>query len=399
MLFFGWLSRVGWCYFSTTFVLFKPLKMQLKTLSIVNFKNYEEARLELHEGTNVFVGNNGEGKTNLLDAIYYLSFCKSFFNPIDSQNIRHGLDFFVVQGEFEKLEKKEAVYCGIKRNQKKQFKRNKKEYPRLADHIGLLPLVMVSPADGGLIHEGSEVRRKFIDGVIAQHDKGYLDNLLTYGKVLSQRNALLKHFAESRTFEKTSLDIWSEQLAALGQQLHAVRVQFLEDFEPVFQRFFADISGGKELVQLEYRSHLHEGAMVDLLEATIGKDRGATYTTTGIHKDDLVFKLGDHPLKKFGSQGQQKSYLLALKLAQMEYIKSVKGVTPILLLDDIFDKLDDVRVTALMQLVNTEDFGQIFVTDTSSERIEKVFKNAKMAYRMFQVKSGQVSDVQNFKID
>ncbi|MEM9024435.1 MAG: DNA replication and repair protein RecF, partial [Bacteroidota bacterium] len=296
--------------------------MYLERLSLLNFKNYPDAELAFSPRVNCFVGDNGEGKTNLLDAIYYLSFCKSFFNPIDSQNIRHGEEFFMLQGAFQREEKAELIACSVKRQQKKQFRRNKKEYSRLADHIGLLPLVMVSPADHDLIHLGSEVRRKLIDGVIAQYDKPYLDHLLSYNRVLTQRNALLKRFAETRSFDATTLEIWDVQLAEHGQAVHRGRQEFLKAFTDIFQRYFSIISNGKEQVALDYVSRLNEQPLEALLAEAQPKDRMVQHTTVGVHKDDLRFLLGEHPLKKFGSQGQQKSYLLALRLAQFAFIKS-----------------------------------------------------------------------------
>ena len=334
--------------------------MHLRQLSVLNFKNYEEAELSFSEGINCFVGDNGEGKTNLLDAIHYLSFCKSFFNPIDSQNIRFEQAFFMVQGIFGNGDKQDTIYCGIKKGQKKQVKRNKKEYERLADHIGRYPVVMVSPSDISLVSEGSEIRRKFMDSIISQYDSVYLDTLIRYNKVLSQRNALLKHFWAERTFDPISLEVYDEKMVQLGQAIYDRRKEFLEEFIPIFQDYFTDISGGKEIVTLEHRSHLKDADFKTQLELHLAKDRAMHYSTVGIHKDDLLFKISGMPLKKFGSQGQQKSYLLALKLAQFECIRKIKGVMPILLLDDIFDKLDDNRVKQLLLLVSNHSLWSDF---------------------------------------
>jgi len=365
--------------------------MYLRSLSLVNFKNYPQAELSFSEHVNCFTGNNGEGKTNLLDAIHYLSFCKSFFNPIDSQNILHEAPFFVIQGVFVSDEaKEEEIYCGLKRNQKKQFKRNKKEYSRLADHIGLFPLVMISPADSELITEGSETRRRFLDTVIAQFDKEYLDHLIQYNKALSQRNALLKQFADSRKFDKDSLEIWDVQLVELGTAIHNKRAAFVKSFVPIFQKYYELISGGKEKVKLNYHSHLNEGAFATTLSNALSRDRALQYTTVGIHKDDLEFSISEFPVKKFGSQGQQKSYLIALKLAQFDFIKKVKKLTPILLLDDIYDKLDDQRVKELMKLVSSDSFGQIFITDTHGDRLQKLFKKSDADFRSFRIVNGLV---------
>lgn len=362
--------------------------MHLKSLSLLNFKNYPEAELEFSKEVNCFLGDNGEGKTNLLDAVYYLSFCKSYFNPIDSQNIRFGEDFFMLQGRFDKEDKEETVYCGMKRGQKKQVKRNKKEYNRLADHIGLFPTVMISPYDSSLIHEGSEIRRKLLDSIISQYDRNYLDDLISYNKALSQRNALLKHFSAERYFDSEALGLWDMQLVEFGQRIHHGRTNFLHDFIPTFQEYFNFISDGHEAVTIEYRSHLNDGDFEQQLKDAARKDQVLNYTSVGLHKDDLIFKIEDHPIKKFGSQGQQKSFLIALKLAQFDCIKQLKNLTPILLLDDVFDKLDRSRVKRLMELVSDHRFGQIFITDTSPERVPELFSDIPVEFKPFTIKDG-----------
>ena len=366
--------------------------MFLKKLSVLNFKNYPEAELSFSKQINCLTGNNGEGKTNILDAIHYLSFCKSFFNPIDSQNILHDSQFFMVQGVFEMPEQDDEIYCGLKRNQKKQFKRNKKEYSRLADHIGLYPLVMISPADSELITEGSESRRKFIDSVIAQFDRDYLENLISYNKVLSHRNALLKQFGDSRQFDKTSLEIWDVQLIEHGKKVHSSRQKFINNFISTFQSYYELISGGKEKVNIQYLSHLNDNAFADVLEKALNRDRAMGYTTVGIHKDDLEFTINEYPIKKFASQGQQKSFLIALKLAQFDFIKKIKNVTPILLLDDIYDKLDDLRVKQLMEIVSSDNFGQLFITDTHATRLGDLFQSSDVDYKVFRIANGAVED-------
>lgn len=365
--------------------------MFLKKLSVLNFKNYTEVELSFSKQINCLTGNNGEGKTNILDAIHYLSFCKSFFNPIDSQNILHDSQFFMVQGLFEMSEQDDEIYCGLKRNQKKQFKRNKKEYARLADHIGLYPLVMISPADSELITEGSESRRRFIDSVIAQFDRDYLENLISYNKVLSHRNALLKQFGDNRQFDKTSLEIWDIQLIEHGKKVHASRQKFINNFVSTFQTYYELISGGKEKVNIQYTSHLNENAFADVLEKALNRDRAMEYTTVGIHKDDLEFTINEHPIKKFASQGQQKSFLIALKLAQFDFIKKIKNITPILLLDDIYDKLDDLRVKQLMEIVSNNNFGQLFITDTHPTRLADLFNNSNVDCKVFRIANGAVS--------
>ncbi|NVO01449.1 MAG: DNA replication/repair protein RecF [Bacteroidetes bacterium] len=350
--------------------------MYLRQLSVINFKNYAEKELDFCTKINCFVGNNGVGKTNLLDAIYYLSFCKSYFNSIDSQNISHGEDFFVIQGVYTSSndeEKTDEIYCAQKRNHRKVFKINKKEYERLADHIGLFPLVMISPADSDLIYDGSEHRRKFLDSAISQFDKAYLDNLINYNKVVSQRNALLKKFYELKSFDKASLEIWDEQMIKYGQRIYDKRVHFLTEFLPLFRNYYKLISNSRENVDIIYDSQLNENPFETVLNKAIDKDRILQYSTAGPHKDDLSFKIDDFPAKKFGSQGQQKSFIIALKLAQFDYIKSLKGYKPILLFDDIFDKLDNLRVEQLMKLVSDNNYGQVFITDTQEERIKHVF--------------------------
>ena len=371
--------------------------MYLKKLSLLNFKNYSEADLDFSNRVNCITGNNGEGKTNILDAIHYLSSCKSFFNPIDSQNILHDAPFFMIQGIFDLNNNEEEIYCGLKKNQKKQFKRNKKEYQRLADHIGLFPLVMISPADSELISEGSESRRRFIDSVIAQYDKEYLDSLIHYNKVLSQRNALLKQLSKKGAFDKQSLEIWDVQLVEHAIKIHAKRKDFVDKFVPIFQKYYELISGGKEKVNIDYTSHLNEGDFSVKLEKAIERDRILEHTTVGIHKDDLEFLIDGHSLKKYASQGQQKSFLIALKLAQFDFIKSIKNTTPILLLDDIYDRLDDLRIKQLMELVCSNNFGQLFITDTHPTRLANLFKASNVNYKIFSIDSGKAVEAKKQK--
>jgi len=359
--------------------------MILKSLSLVNYKNFESKAFNFDAKINCFVGNNGVGKTNILDAIYHLSFGKSYFNPITSQNINHNADFFVIDGIYNKNNREEKVVVSVKRGQKKIIKRNAKIYERFADHIGFLPLVIISPADRDLITEGSDTRRKFIDGVISQSDKTYLSNLLGYSKILSQRNALLKYFAANNTFNQDTITVYNEQLEGFGTPIFEKRTKFLEEFTPIFQERYKSISGGTESISLSYQSALIEMPLQHLLTNAINKDRSLQYTSVGIHKDDLIFKINGHPVKKFGSQGQQKSYLIALKLAQFDFIKQESGTNPLLLLDDIFDKLDENRVQHIIELVNTNDFGQLFISDTHPERTENIIKSIHQSYELFQL--------------
>ena len=359
--------------------------MYLKKISLVNFKNINSQTFDFQEKINCFVGNNGVGKTNILDAIYYLSFTKSYFNPVALQNIRHGEDFFMIEGNYLLAEREEKIVCSLKKGQKKLLKRNDKAYTKFSDHIGQLPLVIISPADRDLIVEGSDTRRKFIDGVISQQDKDYLQSLLHYNKVVSQRNALLKYFAANRTFDALNLKIYDDQLIALGTAIYDKRKVFLEKFTPIFNQKYQTIAEDKEFVNLTYKSQLHTSSFEELLKSSLEKDKMLQYTSVGIHKDDLSFDMGEFPIKKFGSQGQQKSYLIALKLAQFQFIKEQSNVTPILLLDDVFDKLDEHRVSQLIELVNNDEFGQIFITDTHAERTEEVIKQSNKSYQIFKL--------------
>ncbi|MCT8339950.1 DNA replication/repair protein RecF [Flavobacteriaceae bacterium TK19130] len=363
--------------------------MILESLSLLHYKNFETATFQFDPKINCFTGPNGIGKTNILDAIYHLSFGKSYFNPITSQNIQHGADFFVVEGTYEKESKPEKIVVSAKKGQKKVIKRNGKVYDRFSDHIGFLPLVIISPADRDLIIEGSDTRRKFVDGVISQGDTDYLQNLLNYNKILAQRNSLLKYFAANHTFNRDTLDVYNEQLHTYGTQLFGKRAAFLEDFIPIFLKRYASISSGTEEVNLTYKSQLSEQDLLTLLREGESKDKMLQYTNYGIHKDDLVFEIDGHPIKKFGSQGQQKSFLIALKLAQFDFIKERSKVNPILLLDDIFDKLDEQRVAHIISLVDEENFGQLFISDTHADRTEAVIKEVHQTYKMFRLGSEQ----------
>lgn len=363
--------------------------MYLKDLSLVNFKNYDSLDLELNQKLNCFVGDNGEGKTNILDAIYYLCFCKSFLNSVDRQNIKLNQDFFICQGSFVKNNVVQKVYCGVKKTAKKVFKRNKKEYEKLSDHIGTYPLVIIAPSDRDLILEGSDLRRKFLDGISSQFDKAYLQTLIQYNKVLNQRNALLKFFAKERTYQAEQLEVWDEQLVSLGLELYAKRKKLAEELKPVFQKNYQWISGGMEEVELNYQSHLDKQDFKSLLQQNIQKDIHRQFTTVGPHKDDLELLINGMPIKKFGSQGQQKSFLIALKLAQLEFLKQIMGQNPILLLDDVFDKLDEKRVKHLLSLVNSNLFGQIFLTDTDLERIKRILQEVEMPHVVYNIHNGE----------
>jgi DNA replication and repair protein RecF len=365
--------------------------MILKRISILNYKNLEQVELDFSPKMNCFIGQNGMGKTNLLDAVYYLSFCKSATNPIDSQNMMHHQDFFVIQGFYETESGDiEEIYCGMKRRQKKLFKRNKKEYTRLSDHIGFIPLVMVSPSDSELISGGSEERRRFMDVVISQYDKEYLEALIRYNKALQQRNTLLKN---EQGFDEELIEVWEEMMAASGEVVYRKRCAFIEEFIPIFQTFYSQISQNKEEVGLVYESHAQQGALLQLLKESRQRDQIMGYSLKGIHKDDLLMQLGDYPIKKEGSQGQNKTYLIALKLAQFDFLRRTGShTTPLLLLDDIFDKLDASRVEQIVKLVAGDKFGQIFITDTNRDHLDKIMQKIEGEYKVFSVEDGAIHE-------
>nr|WP_153201571.1 DNA replication and repair protein RecF [Flavobacterium sp. LMO8] len=357
----------------------------LKQLSLLNYKNLAQIEFDFDAKINCFVGKNGVGKTNILDAIYHLAYGKSYFNPLAIQNIKHGEEFFVIDALLEKKNKEEKIVCSLKKGQKKTIKRNGKVYEKLSEHLGLIPLVIISPSDADLIVEGSETRRKFIDSVIATLDNTYLQLLIQYQKTLAQRNALLKYFALNHTFDADNLSIYNEQLSNSGQLIFEKRKQFLANFIPIFEKHHTNISGGNEKVALKYESQLFEKDLMSLLEESLQKDRIIQYTSAGIHKDDLIFEIDGFPIKKFGSQGQQKSFLIALKLAQFEFMKKQSGELPILLFDDIFDKLDETRVQKIVTMVNDAVFGQIFISDTHVERTELIIKETHQSYKIFPI--------------
>ncbi len=370
---------------SVIFATFCQKNVILKKLSLLNYKNIAENSFEFESKINAIVGKNGIGKTTILDAIYHLAVGKSYFNPLSTQNIKHGEDFFVIDGVFEKENRTEQIICSYKKAQKKVLKRNGKIYEKFSEHIGLIPIVIISPSDTDLITEGSETRRKFIDNVISTFDVTYLNTLINYQKTLQQRNALLKYFALNQVFDADNLSIYNEQLSEFGQIIFTKRKKFLEQFVPVFQELYEVISENAEKVSIVYESQLHHDSLDNLLHQNLQKDRITQYTTVGIHKDDILFNISDFPVKKFGSQGQQKSFLIALKLAQFDFIKKHTKTLPILLFDDIFDKLDAFRVQQIVNMVNDDIFGQIFISDTHSERTENIIKQTHKSYKIFNI--------------
>ena len=369
--------------------------MILKKLSILNYKNIREATLELSPKMNCFIGQNGVGKTNVLDAVYYLSFCRSATNPIDSMVIRHDEPFCVIEGEYEDETLKTeddrlSISVGMKRGQKKHFKRNKKEYKRLSEHIGLIPLVVVAPSDTLLIEGGSEERRHLMDIVISQYDRSYIDALTRYNNAHQQRNTLLK--MEDQTPDPMLMDLWEEQMAEAGELLYAKRHAFVEELTPVFQEYYQQISEGREQVGLQYVSHCQRGPLLEVIRRDRAKDLAVGYSLHGVHRDDLVFTLGGHPMRREGSQGQNKTYVIALKLAQFEFLKrTASNTTPLLLLDDIFDKLDSSRVEQIVRLVSSDNFGQIFITDTNRDHLDQILSTSALDYKIFHVDNGEIN--------
>jgi len=365
----------------------------LKNISILNYKNISEAKLDFSKKFNCFIGNNGEGKTNLLDAVYYLSFCHSMFSNVDSLLMKHDTDFFMIQGEYlhDDGETMEEIFASMKRGSKKQFKRNKKNYKRLSEHIGIVPLIIVSPDDAALISGGSEERRKLLDIVISQYDNSYINALNRYNKALQQRNALLK--MEDQEPDPTLMDLWEEEMAREGEYIYEQRNKFVEQFIPVFNRVYQSISGNKEEVTLRYISHCQRGPLLDVIRRDRMKDRAVGYSLHGIHRDDLEMMIDGYPMKREGSQGQNKTYVISLKLAQFDFLsKTTNATTPLLLLDDIFDKLDSHRVEKIVHLVCGSDYGQIFITDTNRDHLDKILSHSGFDYKLFKVADGVIRE-------
>jgi len=364
--------------------------MYLQSISLLNFKNFEEVEIEFSPGINCFVGNNGVGKTNLLDAIHYLCLCKSYFNPVDTQNIRHNSEFALIQGKFISHHTTDEILCSIHHNRNKIFKRNKKEYNRLAEHIGLFPVVMISPEDSSLIMEGSEERRKFLNSVISQYNKEYLTDTIQYNKLLSQRNKILKDFSHQKPMDESMLEVYDNQLSPLAERIFMKRSTFTGKLIPIFRKYYHQMAPVSEEIDLHYQSQLSEGVYTELLKGARDKDRFMQYTTVGIHKDDILLKLNHYPLKKNGSQGQQKTFLVTLKLAQFDFIKEMNSLKPVLLLDDVFDKFDETRVRQLIKIVSDEHFGQIFITHTDESKMQSILRDMQADYSMFRVDYGKV---------
>ncbi len=359
--------------------------MHLKNIHLYNFKNFADQNFDFDRKINCFVGDNGVGKTNLLDAVYFLAFGKSFLNNNIRQVIRFGEEAFSIKGEFEINEKNEQILLAYQTDKKKTLKRNNKIYERLSDHIGLIPLVLISPYDRDLISEHGEIRRKFVDKIISQSDASYLSALMAYQKNLSQRNRLLKYFASNHKFDADTLAVYDEQLHQYGSLIHNKRKAFIDDFASFLKEKYNILSQGKEQVDISYYSELDIKPLKDLLHENMQKDRMLQHTSKGIHRDDFLFEINEKPIRKFGSQGQQKTYLIALRLAEFEFLRNQSGKLPILLFDDIFDKLDEHRVEQIIQMVNDESFGQIFISDTHVERTRKLVEHVHQSFKLFEL--------------
>ena len=357
----------------------------LTKISIINYKNIVDKEYNLDPKINCFVGNNGVGKTNILDSIYHLALGKSYFNLRNDQLINKNEDFMVIDGLFDLNGKKENIICSIKRGDKKNLKRNGKTYKKFSNHIGLIPVVLISPYDNDLINEGSSERRKFIDSIISQNNKEYLINLIAYSRVIQNRNSLLKQYNKSVDFDLDTIKIYDDQIIKLSEPIFMARKNFFNDFKDLVIEKYDQISENQEKISIEYKSDLFDSEIKNLIENSFQKDVILQYTSSGIHKDDFIFNLDGSRIKKFGSQGQQKSFLIALKLAQFEYLKNKTGNSPILLLDDIFDKLDLIRVKRIVEIVNSTNFGQLFLSDTDRERIEKVLSSLNLSSKIFDV--------------
>ena len=366
--------------------------MFLKNLQLHQFKNHSESKFTFTNPVNCFVGDNGAGKTNILDAIHYLSLTKSYFNHIDSQNIKFKRDYFMLKGTFDKDGSTSEIQCNLKEGQGKNIQKNDKKYKRFSEHIGQFPIIIISPTDTNLILEDSDVRRKYLDSSIDQYKQSYLQVLIQYNKALKQRNALLKQFHEKGYYDDITLEIYDKQLIEHGNVIHRERKSFLKQLTPVFNKYYSEISEGNEIVDLEYRSKLNDDDFTVLINQNKEKDRISKTTQVGTHKDDILFKMDTYPIKKIGSQGQQKTFLIALKLAQFDFIKEQIGFKPILLLDDIFDKLDDHRILKLISFVNKNVFGQVFITDTHAERSAEILTKAGITYSIYTIEKGRLTN-------
>ncbi len=367
--------------------------MQLDTIKISNYKNISEAKLELSEKINCLVGNNGTGKTNFLDTIYYLTFTRSYFNHIDNQNIKYDESFFRLEGIFKKNDLKSGVVATFSSEKGKTISLNEKKHKKFSDHLGLFPAVMITPYDVDLIIGGSEIRRNFVDSIISQFDKEYLNLLINYKKALLQRNKLLKSFAEKRFFDKDLLEIWDYKIIEISPIVYKKRLDFINNFIETFANYYKKISETNEIASIIYKSELNDFKIDKILTENLQKDLALQRTTSGIHRDDLIFKLNDNLLKKTASQGQQKTFVTALKFAQCSFINTQTDIKPILLLDDIFDKLDTNRVQNVVNLVSDSHFGQIFITHTDKDKLETILKPSNVSHSIIEVCDGNFKQI------
>jgi DNA replication and repair protein RecF len=348
--------------------------VRINRLSLYNFKNHSDLKLDFTADITGIIGNNGKGKTNVLDAIYLLSTCKSYFNAIDYQLIKHSETLCAVNAQFYDNQQID-LQLAIEQGKKKKLKRNDKQYDKLIDHIGMINVVMITPDDVELVTGHSDVRRRFIDICISQTDREYLNNLSEYQKVLDQRNKQLKLFAQHRHFDEIIIESYDAKLVPAGNYIYKKRSEVLGKLNALFNEIYPAFSSGEEVVSFKYESDLHTRDFAAALKEEINKDLAAERTTVGLHKDDIQFEINGFPLKRFGSQGQSKSFIVALKLAQYRFLSETLGTLPILLLDDMFEKIDEVRAQRLIDMLSTENFGQIVLTDTHIERVRKHFEN------------------------
>ncbi|MCC8088451.1 MAG: DNA replication and repair protein RecF [Rikenellaceae bacterium] len=362
--------------------------MNITRLNIINFKNIRQAELSFTKKLNCLIGNNGAGKTNVIDALYYLSMCKSAFGLTDGQSVNHEEDFFVLDGQYDAKGRIDNVLCSFKKGTGKVFKRNSKEYEKLSDHIGIIPVVLISPSDTSLINDSGEERRKFMNTLLSQYDRSYIETLIKYNHILGERNKLLKK-TDTPNFHEI-LDILDLQLSTFGKFIHGKRVELIGRISPVIKKYYSVLSGEQEDVEIAYKSELNDRDLSELLSENRTKDIYVEHTSSGVHRDDIKFKISGYPIKKFGSQGQQKTFLIALKLSQFEIIAKKTGYLPILLLDDIFDKLDLERVERLIKMVLSDDFGQIFLTDSNKVRLENILNTLDDNYELYTVENGTI---------
>jgi DNA replication and repair protein RecF len=370
--------------------------MIFNSLALFNFKNFETAQLDLNEGINCIVGKNGAGKTNILDALHYLSMGKSAINPVDTANIRYNQGSFYVKSKLHRAASQHEILCAVQLGKKKSLKLNQKEYDRLSEHIGFMPVVMISPNDNSLINDGNESRRKFFDSTISQLNRTYLHNLVRYQKALKQRNSLLKHFSQTMNIDQSQLAPFDHELLTQGRKIFEVRSKFLKKFEGRFDKLYKKLSSEHELVEVVYESSWQDGDIEEKFHQALKRDLAVQRTTVGVHRDVYHFNIDGKPIKRFGSQGQQKSLIVALKIAQFEELKKATKITPVLLLDDIFDKLDDQRMGILLNMVCEKAFGQIFITDARPERTKEMLAENKLSARIFTIDDGIIASTENY---